>query len=365
MGRAAANDPALVANLVKVAGRGSTTDLIKNLDARMEVFEAGDLTFPLSISDAPNCYICCPSTAYIDYGLEETRHFASNPALRSTLKGLIKSCGPLMRATRLDHQVQPNNWLFSTNPVPKITRATATALRDGLLDRFPDRAIVMRSLNDVADQNTITALKAAGFQMLPARQIYLFDPSLDHPPSTDMKNDAKLLARADYSQVDAHTFSAEDWTRAAMLYHMLYIGKYTDLNPQYTPGFLAQAHQIGLLQIMGLRGPDDILDGVLGTFTNGSTMTTPLLGHDTRKPREIGLYRMLCAISQQRAIDNGLFYNRSAGAAAFKRNRNAVAAIEYTAVYVRHLGMTARISTRIVQSVLTRIGVPVMQRYAL
>ena len=74
---------------------------------------------------------------------------------------------------------------------------------------------------------------------------------------------------------------------------------------------------------------------------------------------------MLNAIAQSQAAHHGFFYNLSAGAAAFKRHRNAVPAIEYTAVYVRHLRVSARISTRIVQSVLTRLGVPIMQRYGL
>jgi hypothetical protein len=359
------NDPDLVQKLVHFTSRGPTTDLIRNLDAQMEIFAAGGTTFPLSISDPPNCYLCCPSTGYIDYALEETRHFTNRKALEFALANLIKGCKPLVRDTGLDHQVQPNNWLFSTNPVPLIDAATAHEIKDTLIRDHPSRAIVIRSLNDLSDAQSIASLRSARFQMLPARQVYLVDPGLMAKPTRDMKSDAQLIAQSEYSQVDAHSFSADDWTRAAMLYDMLYLGKYSGLNPEYTPSFMAQAHQIGLMQIVGLRGPDDRLDGVIGMFTNGGTMTAPILGHDTTVDQSVGLYRMLTSIAQTHAANNGLLYNRSAGAAAFKRNRGAQPAIEYNAVYVDHLGIKARIATKIVRSILTRVGVPIMKRFAL
>ena len=359
------NDPALVANLVALFQRVPSRELIRNLDARMEAVTVNQTDFPLTISDPPNCYICCPSAGYVDYALEETRHFTANPLLRALLTGLIRSCSPLVRATGLDHQVQPNNWLFSTNPVPPLSTDTAIALRDTLTMAHPTRAIVLRSLNSTADVTTIAALRQAGFQMLPARQIYLVDPATRKPPSADMKRDAKLLAHSDYQQVDASTFSADDWARAAVLYRMLYVDKYTDLNPQYTSGFLTRAHQIGLLRIIGLKGPDGALDGVLGMFVNGQMMTVPLIGYDTRKPQKVGLYRMLNAIAQDYAAQEGLFYNLSAGAAGFKRHRNATATIEYTAVYVAHLGKRARSATHALRWLLTHVGVPVMQRFQL
>ncbi len=357
------NDPALVGKLVKIFSRAPSTDLIKNLNVAMHSHTSGDTTFPLSISDGPNCYICSPTVAYIDYALEETRHFVTTPALQKTLCALIRACRPLIRATGLDRQVQPNNWLFSTNPVPKITSQNATELRDGLTHKHPDRAIVLRSLNRLADSDTMDALKAAGFVLLPARQIYLFDPKTK--PTQDAKRDRKLLAKTPYQIVPAHSFSASDFTRAADLYNMLYLDKYTALNPQYTASFLAQAHQIGLLQIMGLRGDNDQLDGVLGLFENGRTLTMPLMGYDTEKPQELGLYRMLNTIGHDHAFANGLFYNMSAGAAGFKRNRGAAPHIEYAAVYVRHLGLRARIATRLSKTLLDLIGIPVIRRFEL
>ncbi len=360
-----ANQPDLVGKLTKIFSRAPSSDLITNLTAQIDSYSIGDLTLPISRSDGPTCYICSPTVAYVDYGIEETRNLATHPILQKTLIALIRACRPLIRATGLDRQVQPNNWLFSTNPLPALTAQDATALRDDLTQIDPDRAIVIRSLNPVADTGTITALRSAGFLMLPSRQIYIFDPQDGGTLTADAKRDRKLLENTTYQIAPAATFSAEDFSRAASLYEMLYLDKYTALNPQYTASYLAQAHQIGLLQIIGLRGDDDQLDGMVGLFDVGNTLTMPVVGYDTGKPQKTGLYRMLNAIGHRYAIEHQKFYNMSAGAAAFKRFRGARPTIEYTAVYVAHLGLRARIATRITKTLLDFIGVPILRKFEL
>lgn len=360
-----ANDPALVAALVGLFAATPTQDLIANLDAEVQAYTADDLCLPITLSSGPNCYINSPTVAYIDYAIEETRNFARNPVLRKVLLGLIRACAPLLRATGLDHQVQINNWLFSTNPVPLLTPAQAIRIRDDLKARFPDRAIVLRSLNTLADAATMQAMAEAGFTLLPARQIYIYDPSAIARPSGHVWRDAKMTAKTDYKIVAADTFNADDFARAETLYNMLYLDKYTPLNPQYTARYLSEAHRRGLLRITGLRGPDGVLDGVLGLFENGRTLTHPIIGYDTGKPQKLGLYRILSSIAQDHATKNGKFFNMSAGAPGFKRNRDAVPVIEYSAVYVAHLGWRARTATALARVLLSRIGIPLLQRFEL
>lgn len=360
-----ANDPALVSDLVGLFGQVATRDLIPNLTAEVRAYDAAGMSFPLTLSDGPNCYICSPTTAYIDYAIEETRNFARNPVLQRTLLSLIRGCAPLLRATGLDHQVQINNWLFSTNPVPTLTTQNATRIRDDLTAAYPDRAIVLRSLNTLADAGTIAAVRAAGFILLPARQIYIYDPATIAKPSGHVQRDRKLAAKTDYQITPADDFTPADFARAETLYNMLYLTKYTPLNPQYTACYLAEAHQRGLLRITGLRGPDGQLDGVLGLFENGKTLTHPIIGYDTGKPQKLGLYRILSSIAQDHATRYGKFFNMSAGAATFKRNRDAVPVIEYSAVYVAHLGWRARTATRIAKVLLDRIGIPLLKRFEL
>ncbi|WP_208347567.1 GNAT family N-acetyltransferase [Pseudaestuariivita rosea] len=323
---------------------------------------------PLSTSngsDAPNCYICCPSVAYIDYGIEETRHFDSHPVIKTALTGIIRANRPLIRATGLDHQVQPNNWLFSTNPVPDLTQTDIEQMRDDLVARFPDRAIVLRSLNDLRDPEKIEAFEKAGFLMLPARQVYVFDPRHADMSKADFKRDQTLLSRTDYRVVEGACFADDDFDRAAELYGQLYLQKYTPLNPDYTPLYLKSLQANGLIRLFGLQTPNGRIDGILGLFENADTLTVPIIGYDTGLPKKLGLYRMLSALAQKHAIDENKVLNFSAGAAEFKRKRGSVPTIEVSAVYVAHLHWRKRLATRSVKALLDRIGVPIMKRFEL
>ncbi|MAM62002.1 GNAT family N-acetyltransferase [Maritimibacter sp. UBA3975] len=370
IGAGAANDPAKVAAFAALFDRHPSSALIANLDTRVETVEVGGQVFPLTLNDRDqrgNCYICRPSAAYIDYGLEETRHFVSHAVLRAATRALIRSATPVLRLSGLDHQVQVNNWLLSTNPVPSLDRANVAHLRDTLLNAHPDRAIVLRSLNALADAATMAALRAEGFTLLPARQVYFFADRSDRPRlSRDMTRDRKLLDDTSHEMVGNGDFLAEDYARAADLYAMLYLDKYTPLNPRYTALCVAEWHRAGIIEMLGLRERESgALVAVTGMFLSGTTLTQPIVGYDTTRPQSEGLYRMMMAASQRRASEEGLFFNMSAGAAGFKRSRGAVPVVEYTAVHVRHLPPSARGSVAVMEALLRRVGVPLLERFGL
>ena len=365
-----ANSPEMVDRFVAIFRQHPVPALIDNLVTDLRGVHIAGRAYPLTLNERGqrgNCYICNPVTAYIDYAIDETRNFAAHPALRQAVRGVIRAAAPLVRASGLDHQVQINNWLFSTNPVPTIDRAAAAALRDTLTGAHPDRALVIRSLNDTADTETIAALRAEGFRLLPARQIYLFAEEKGlRPPSPNMRRDLAALARTPLRLVGEDGFSDADYSRAAELYDMLYIRKYTPLNPRYSALYLRAMHRAGVIGLRGLRdGTDGPLVAVTGLFENGRTLTQPIVGYDTTRPMREGLYRMVMALAQDHARREGLFFNMSAGAAAFKRHRQARPVIEYSAVFAGHLPRRQRLAIRAMESLLTRIGIPLLQRFEL
>lgn len=353
---------------VECFARYPSEALIRNLQTRVARLEVRGQAFPITVNDGDlpgNCYVCNPVTGYIDYALEETRNFAPNPLLRKSLIGMIRAAAVVVRASGLDRAVHVNNWLFSTNPAPVVTRDLAAALRDQLVAQFPGHAILLRSLNTYSDQSALTALVEEGFQLLPSRQIYLFDATAPMGLSTDMKKDLALLRKTPFEEVDNEGFTQADYPACIALYEQLYLEKYTPLNPQYTPAFLAMAHRSGILRLKGLRDADGPLVAIGGRFQYGRTLTQPLVGYDTRRPQKEGLYRMITAMAKRDALAEGLLFNMSAGAAGFKRNRGAIPAIEYSAVYTRHLSRKRRIATGIIGSVLSRVGVPLLKRFEL
>jgi len=279
---------------------------------------------------------------------------------------LIGACAPLVRMSGLDHQVQVNNWLYSTNPVPLLDRAAIAALRANLTARFPHRAIVIRSLNEIADPATIASLRAEGFRMLAARQVYIFAGRGSAPAmTTDMKRDRKRLRTTPFERVSNGDFSEADYARAEELYRMLYLDKYTPLNPHYTARYIREMHRRGILSLAGLRRPGGGLVAVTALSKNGRTLTQPIVGYDTGLPVGEGLYRMMMAVAQDHATAHRLFFNMSAGAAAFKRLRGALPTVEYNAVYAGHLLRRRRLAVRIMEIVLARVGIPLLRRFEL
>ncbi|WP_258602448.1 GNAT family N-acetyltransferase [Mesorhizobium sp. AR10] len=363
------NNPRKVEAFARLFNEIPVRDLIGNLTVAVEPFEIGGRAFPLTLNDAseaPNCYICCPSSAYIDYAIDETRNFVSAPLLQRAVRALIGLCAPLVKASGLDHQVQLNNWLYSTNPVPLLDRPAIAAIRASLTARFPERAIVIRSLNEIADPATIAALKAEGFRMLAARQVYIFADRSAAPPMTrDMKRDRNRLRTTSFQIVGDRDFSEADYIRSEALYRLLYLDKYTPLNPHYTARYIGEMHRRGILQLAGLRDSDGQLVAVTGLFENGATLTQPIVGYDTGLPISDGLYRMVMAMAQDHATARGLFFNMSAGAAGFKRRRGAAPTIEYNAVYVDHLPFGRRMAVRIMERVLALVGIPLLRRFEL
>jgi hypothetical protein len=361
------NNPRDVDAFVQLFNEVPVRDLVRNLTVAVESFEIAGRSFPLTRNDrseAPNCYICCPSSAYIDYAIDETRNFVSSPLLQKAIRILIGLCAPLVRASGLDHQVQVNNWLYSTNPVPLLDRQAVAAMRDNLATRFPDRAVLIRSLNEIADPSTIAALKAEGFRLLAARQIYIFTER-GLATTSDMKRDRKRLRTTSFETVSNADFTEADYARCEALYRMLYLDKYTPLNPHYTARYIGEMHRRGILQLAGLRRPGGELVAVTALSKNGKTLTQPIVGYDTGLPVSEGLYRMMMALAQEHATAHGLFFNMSAGAAAFKRLRGAVATVEYNAVYAGHLPRRQRVAVRIMEFVLAKIGVPLLRRFEL
>lgn len=343
--------------------RGSRA-LAGNLRAEVALCDVGGTLVPVTLANAadrPNCYLCCPSVAYIDYGIEETRHFTDAPLLKSVLTGLLRAAAPLLRASGLDHQAQVNNWLLATNPPPPDGIIAAMTALQG---QHPDRAIVLRSLNDRTDAALLRDLAQAGAVLIPARQVWIWQADPARRPPRDCRRDAALLRDGRFARCDGAMFTPDQFDTAADLYARLYLQKYTPLNPQYTPAFLQGMVQAGVLRLTGLLQDGHML-GVVGTVRLGGMLTAPVVGYRTDLPQELGLYRRLLALAMAEAQAAGLPFHMSAGAASFKRNRGAQPAIEYSAVLVSHLPMRNRLATAALAGVLNRIGVPVMRKYAL
>jgi hypothetical protein len=344
---------------------------VANLVTQVDVVEAGGLPLPVTINDgedraghAENAWICSPITTYGRYAAEESERLMPR-VLRPLLRGAIGLTDAWMRHAQLDRAVAVNNWLVSTNLYPPAAAFDLDVLVHTCRDRWPDRAIWLRSLNTLQHADWLRAATSAGFALIPTRQVYVFRNLRRTRQHQNLRRDLQWLDKTPLTFVPHDAFTDADFAQAERLYAQLYLDKYSALNPRYTAAFLRAWHAAGLLECGGFRDAQGVLRAVVGVFGQGPLLTAPIVGYDTTWPQHAGLYRLLMAHVLRTTIARDAELNLSAGAAHFKRLRGGVPAIEMSAVYCRHLPPATRRAIAVLCTLTTRIGVPIMQRLQL
>ena len=356
-----------IANESAERGIDATRKFVANCTTRFILACTEEFVIPITVNDAQleNCYVCSPYSGAISYPLVELREI-QNVALRAGLAGLIHSVSPILRMSKINRAVCINNWMLSTNLYPKWNRQNLRELRDGLIARFPKHAILMRSLNATSNESVIQQATDDGFLFAPSRQVYISDESeQQHLRHQNSHRDRKLVEQTDYEIVRHGDFTEADDERIKQLYDLLYLEKYTSLNPQFTTNLIKLWRETRTLNLTGLRNANGQLDGVIGCFKRNGVLTAPLVGYDTALSQEVGLYRMLMAIMFGESFDHGSVLNLSSGAAGFKRLRGARPSLEYTAVYCDHLPFAQRRAWRTLVWLLSHVGAPVLQKFEL
>jgi hypothetical protein len=348
------------------AGPGAGTR-VPNLHARIDTLAtaAGDL--PVSVHDgrAGDAWVCSPRTTYADYAAEEGARYLPAWAAPLSLR-LIASLGGSLQWSGIDHAVSINNWLLSTNLYPALALVDPAALLQEAVARWPRHTVWFRSLNAHDNADWLAALQAAGCHLVTSRQVYLYDDvDLRACRHGNLKADLALLRKTPLRHCRDQDVTDADYARIAELYALLYIGKHSRFNPVYDAQFLRLWHRAGLLTFEGFRSDDGRLACVLGLFRQGRTATAPIVGYDTAQPQKMALYRLATACAYRACLDNGWRLNFSAGAAGFKRLRGGVPAIEYSAVYARHLPRRTRTAVAALSTLTCRLGTPLLRRFGL
>jgi len=349
--------------------REGTDRFMRNVRTRMLVLRTEDLVLPVTVNDDDydNSYVCSPYTHHIRYAKRELE-LLNRPLMEKSLSVILDVLGYLMKSSHLNQVVHVNNWLLSTNLYPRLSEGQLAAIVNTVREAFPEHAIVLRSLSSSLHPAMIATLQSKGCKLVPSRQIYLYrsnDPAFGNAKSRWLlKRDYELLAKNGYEFVTPLDITDTDVPRIAELYAMLYLDKYSYDNPQFDTAFIRLAKQTGVMTLYGLR-KEGRLDAVMGFFNRNGVMTTPLFGYDTSQPASVGLYRMLSACLIRQAREMGDLLHESAGAAQFKRNRGAIADIEYSAVFDNHLPLGRRWCWTLLEQLLNGIGVPIMRKYKL
>jgi hypothetical protein len=347
--------------------RGGAAAMIPNVTTRWLALRSGGHVYPVTVNDCEygGSYVCLPHSAYVLYARAEL-DIVDTGWLRPVLGMLIGAADRLLRWGEVNRVVHVDNWLLSTNLHGDWPGSDLAAIRVFLAERFPGHAIAIRSVDPWSSPALFEAARRDGWQLLGSRQIWVTgDLERDWRPRRNTRHDLRLLRRSGLTIDEFPVMSEADAERIAELYHLLYVGKYSPLNPVFSPAYVLMTWRTGTLRYRGARDAAGNLLAVAGALVRGGILTPPVVGYDTARSQADGLYRIATLLFTTMAAERELRVNGSAGAAQFKRNRGATGVIEYTAVAARHLPWRRRAVLGFMECVLARLVVPMMKRKGL
>jgi hypothetical protein len=357
-------DSSLAGHYAAAFARDGTAAHISNATSRMLLLRHGHHAMPVTVDDGGygRSYVASPHSAYVLYAREEMDLVGMRRG-RLAAKAALGVVDRLLRAAQINRAVHLDNWMLSTNLHGDWGGSDLPAIREHLASQFPDHFLILRSLDDWSCPQLLAAARDDGWMLLPARQIWVVDDlARDWRPRHDHGNDRRALARSGLIIEEPEALTAAECARIAELYTMLYIDRYSALNPVFTPRFVALTRETGLIAYRLARNADGQIMAVAGMLARDGVMTPPVVGYDTTRPASDALYRIASYMFSDWAMVRGLRLHGSAGAASFKRNRGAHGRIEYMAVHAGHLGAGRRAVVRSLAGLLNRFVVPMMQR---
>lgn len=336
--------------------------MIANVATELTSLDVAGRVMPVTRDDGRlgGSYVCSPHSAYVLYAREELKlvraGWIAGPA-RAALAGLDL----VLRRARINRVVHLGNWMLSTNLHDGWRGEGLSTARNALVAAHPDHLLGIRSVDDWSSPGLRDALAADGWILTPSRQIWVVDDlRRDWLPRNNYANDRRLVSRTPLDIVDLGEISDADAERIASLYAMLYVGRYSALNPILTPAFVKASAFTGMMRYRVARNPSNSIMAVAGMWTLGGVMTPSVVGYDTTRSPKEGLYRIATWMFMERALEAGWRLHASAGAAHFKRQRGARGVIEWNAYYARHLPRARRLAIEALAAMLTRTAVPLM-----
>lgn len=316
--------------------------MVTNSNASALAIEVDDSLIPLVISDGhPNdATVCSLRSHYVSSPRQQLAQMGSRT--RAILaRPFLAVLGAVISSGRLGRAVYLNDFLFSTNPEIQLGKERIAEILDSLSARFPDRAVIVRSVNQVTRGRLYQSLVDNRLSLVRSRRVYVFDPTQPgFKVKPNLNKDLRLLDQWQGS-IHSRPLSDSDLARVAELYRGLYLSKYRSGNCAFTDEFFRVVLGGGLFEYRCLEHEGELVAFTAWKTEPGSILGT-LVGYDLSKPREWGLLRLAFAIDFQEVLRRQVPYHASSGAGYFKRLRGAKPVTEYDGIFFRHLSPWTR-----------------------
>lgn len=345
----------------RAAGTGA---LIANAACEVLLLRHQGRELPVTVDDGRRglSYVSSPHSTYVLYPRDEIALLGFKH-LRPAAEAVLALVAGLIRLAALNRAVHLDNWLLSTNLHGNWDGSGLAAMRAGLAARYPDHALIIRSLDCWSCPALLAAVREDGWVLLPARQVWVIDDlARDWLSRSHTRADARALRRSGLTLERPAQIAGEDAARIAELYRQLYLARYSPINPCFTPAFITASAESGLLHYNLLRDGAGKIMAFAALRCAGDIGTVPLMGYDTVRPQREALYRIASHAAMELALERALRFHGSAGAGQFKRNRGARGVIEYMAIDARHLSPIRRAALAVLAAGLNRFMVPLLTR---
>lgn len=335
---------------------------IKNIETDLKILKIDNILLPININEKEynNSYTSSLYAHYVSYAKEELKELKS-PLLEFVLKNILNVLGCFYKLFKIDKVVYVNNWFLSTNLYLELTKEQYKRITDFLKEKYPNYAIIFRSLNENLLKKELSYFKDLGYNLLGSRQVYIFDydkrKNLKGKDKNKLNKDIHLLKNSEYKILN---IKKDNIDKVLDLYNQLYLDKYSKYNPQFSEDFISLCANNNLLKFK-LLVKDNEINAVLGYFKRNNIMTTPIFGYDMKYSKEEGLYRMLSAQLVLESENSGCTINMSSGASKFKIYRGAISSIEYSEVLYSHLSFYRKLGYKLLFFVINKIAIPMMK----
>ncbi len=338
-----------------------------NLETEFAFLRTPTMELPLSINETEwdNSWICSPWNHYVTYAKEEIAR-ATGGAVAVIAAMFLDGIGVWLKRSQFNKVVMVNNWLLSTNSWPTWDAHDLPEVIKALTTRWPDHAILFRSLNGRESGPLIASFEGAGGRLVPSRQVWWYEAgSKAVAKSPDFRKDVSLLQRGDLAVIPDEELQLGDFPELLALYDSLYLGKYSRHNPQFTESWLRHLHTEKLARFTALRNAEGALIGVEACAVLNGILTSPIVGYDPDQPQSLGLYRRLAALPILEGGRLGLPLNLSAGVGRYKALRGGEAVMEYIGVFDRHLPFSRRLPWKVIGLISRRLLAPYVRKNGL
>lgn len=344
------------------------SSFVTNVETQMYILHIDDLFIPLTVNEKEysNSYVCS-IYSFLLYAEEEMnrcrKHF-----LRLFISPVLQLLKLWLRWSKINRLVVVNNFLLSTNLFPSLSAQQVYLIIQFIKDRYPNHAIMFRSLNTFTEENLSHILSEMGCDFITSRSVYFFDPknypSLPSKKRWIIRKDLKLKKQEKIQILQHDDFHVSDAVDMKRLYDLLYLEKYSYFNPAFTVRFFEQAILEKTFILSGIRYKERLV-GIIGFFKTRGVMATPIVGYDTQLPESLGLYRILTAHVLEESLSSNTIFHMSAGVGHFKRQRGAFQELETMAVACNHLPFYRRFLWKSLGFLLNKIGAPILKKYKL